>query len=72
MVQHSFMVDLVLDMHGTNNSTAMKFFPTITSRSIQGERAVTYINFVSIDIAPLIELISSNLFIIFVTDLEET
>jgi len=69
MVQHFFMVHLVLDIHGTNNLTAMKFFPTRTSRSIQGERAVTYVNFVSIDIAPLIELISSNLFIILVTDL---
>ena len=72
MVQHFFMVNLVVDMHGTNNSTAMKFFPTTTSRSIKGERAVNYINFVPIDIVPLIELISSNLFIIFATDLEET
>jgi len=53
------MVDLML-----------KFFPTTTSHSIQGKRAVTYINFVSIGIAALIELISSNLFIIFVIDLE--
>jgi len=53
------MVDLML-----------KFFPTTTSHSIQSKRAVTYINFVSIGIAALIELISSNLFIIFVIDLE--
>jgi len=66
------MVDLImLNMHGTNNSTAMTCFPT-TSHSVQGKRAVTYINFVSIDVDPLIELISLNLFIIFVTDLEET
>jgi len=40
MVQHIFMVDLVL-MHGTNNSTEMKLFPTTTSCSIQGERTET-------------------------------
>jgi len=72
MVQHFLMVDLMLDMHVTNISKAMKFFPTKTSCSIQSKRAVTYINFVSRDIAALIELISWNLFIIFVTDLEET
>jgi len=31
MVRQFFMVALMLDMHGTNNSTAMKFFPTSTS-----------------------------------------
>jgi len=55
------MVDLMLDMDGTNNSTARKFFPTTTSHSIQGQRAVIYINFVSIDVAALVELISSSL-----------
>jgi len=42
MVQQFFMVDLMPAMHGTNNSTAMKFFPTTTSHSKQGKRAVTY------------------------------
>jgi len=37
MVQQVFMVTLMLDMHGTSNSKAMKFFPTSTSCSIQGK-----------------------------------
>jgi len=34
MVQHSFMIDLTLDMEGTNESTAVKFCQT-TSSNIQ-------------------------------------
>jgi len=68
MAQHFFMVNLVLGMHGTNNSTAMKFFTT-TSHGIQGKRAVPYINFVSVDVAAVTELIS---FIIFVIGLAKT
>jgi len=56
------------NVHGTNDSTAMKFCPTTTSCSVRDKRAVTDINFVSIDV----ELISWNLFIIVVIDLEET
>jgi len=37
MVRQYFMVALMLNMHGTSNSTAMKFFPTSTSCSIQGK-----------------------------------
>ena len=43
MVQQIFMVAFMLDMHGTSNSTAMKFFPTSTSCSIQGKWAVSYL-----------------------------
>jgi len=37
------MVALMLDMHGASNSTAMKFFPTATSSSMQGKWAVNYL-----------------------------
>ena len=46
MVQHFIMVDLMVDKHVTNNSTAMKFFLTTTSCGIQGKRAVIYIIYV--------------------------
>jgi len=61
----------MISMHGTNNSTAMKFYPTTTSGSIHDERAVTYINFCVHRRSSIIELISSNHFIIFGIDLEE-
>ena len=48
MFQQFFMVAFMLDMQGTSNSTAMKFFPTPASCSIQGKWAVT-IYFVSTD-----------------------
>jgi len=71
MVQHFFMVDFMLDMHGANNLTAMKLCPTTTSRS-KGKRAVTYINFESINVTALAEKISLDIFVILVIDLEET
>jgi len=37
------MVAFMLDMHGKSNSTAMKFFPTSTSCTIQGKSAVYYL-----------------------------
>jgi len=43
MVQQLFTVALVLDMHGTSNSTAMKLFPTSTTCSIQGKWTVNYL-----------------------------
>jgi len=49
MVQHFFMVAFMLDMHGTSNSTAMKFFPTSTSYSIYNINEQKTIYFVSID-----------------------
>ena len=57
MVQHFLMVDLMLNMHGTNDSTSMKFCPTTTSHSVHSKRAVTNINVVSIDMQALMELI---------------
>jgi len=51
------MVDLMLNMHGTNDSTSMKFCPTTTSHSVHSKRAVTNINVVSIDMQALMELI---------------
>jgi len=40
------MVALMLDMHGASNSTAMKFFPTSTSCSIQGKWTVNYLFYI--------------------------
>jgi len=37
VVRQFFMVAFMLDMHGTSNSTAVKFFPTSTACSIQGK-----------------------------------
>jgi len=42
MVQEFFMVVIMLDIHGTSYSTAMKFFPKSTSCSNQGKQAVCY------------------------------
>jgi len=72
MVVQFFMVSLMLDMHGASNSTAMNISPISTSCSMQGESAVNYLFCVHRQLAALTELISSNLFIIFVIDLEET
>jgi len=66
------MVDLKLDTHGRNDSIAMKFCLITTSSSIKSRRAVAFITLVSIHIAALVELISSNHFISFGIDLEET
>jgi len=72
MVQYFFMTDLILDTHGTNNSTAIRNFaqqqPHIACKV---KEQYPIIILCPLDVAALVDLISSNLLIIFVADLQE-